>query len=138
FTAAMRIPGQVIGAVPEKGEFDPFAAILTGIVAVARKHGIQAIDGPYGVIRDVEGYRRAAERGRAAGFDGKWVLHPGQLEIANELFKPTQQEFDDAEYVLDAYAYYTSDAGGRLGAVMLGEQMIDEASRRIALGTAEA
>lgn len=138
FTAAMRIPGQVIGAVPESGHFDPFAAILTTIVAVARKHGIQAIDGPYGVIRDVEGYRRAAERGRIAGFDGKWVLHPGQIDVANELFKPSQKEYDEAEYILDAYEYYTSAAGGGLGAVMLGEQMIDEASRKIAIGTAEA
>jgi citrate lyase subunit beta/citryl-CoA lyase len=74
-----------------------------------------------------------AGRSAALGFDGKWVLHPDQVAVANEVFSPAQSDYDHAENILDAYAYYTSAAGGALGAVMLGEEMIDEASRKMAL-----
>ena len=71
-------------------------------------------------------------RTAALGFDGKWVLHPGQVEAANEVFTPTQGDYDHAELILDAYEHATTVAGGR-GAVMLGDEMIDEASRKMAL-----
>ena len=61
------------------------------------------------------------------------MLHPGQVDAANEVFSPTQEDFDHAELILDAYEYYTSEAGGKRGAVMLGDEMIDEASRKMAL-----
>ena len=54
----------------------------------ARAHDKQAIDGPYLQIRDVDGFRRVAERSAALGFDGKWVLHPGQIDAANEVYQP--------------------------------------------------
>ena len=69
----------------------------------------------------------------ALGFDGKWVLHPGQLDAANEIFSPRQDDYDKAEMILDAYEYHTSAAGGAKGAAMLGDEMIDEASRKMAL-----
>ncbi len=99
----------------------------------ARAHGKQAIDGPYLQIRDVDGFRRVAGRAAALGFDGKWVLHPDQIEAANEVFSPSQADYDHAENILDAYEHYTSEAGGARGAVMLGDEMIDEASRKMAL-----
>jgi citrate lyase subunit beta/citryl-CoA lyase len=99
----------------------------------ARAFGQQAIDGPYLQIRDVDGFRRVAGRAAALGFDGKWVLHPGQLDAANEVFSPRQEDYDHAENILDAYDYFTSAAGGALGAVMLGDEMIDEASRKMAI-----
>ena len=74
-----------------------------------------------------------AARSAALGFDGKWVLHPDQVGIANEVYAPTQEDYDHAELILDAYDYYTSEAGGKRGAVMLGDEMIDEASRKMAL-----
>ena len=55
------------------------------------------------------------------------------MEAANEVFSPKQDDFDHAELILDAYAYYTSEAGGKLGAVMIGSEMIDEASNKMAL-----
>jgi citrate lyase subunit beta/citryl-CoA lyase len=61
------------------------------------------------------------------------VLHPGQIDAANEVYSPSQSDYDHAELILDAYEYYTSEAGGKLGAVMLGDEMIDEASRKMAL-----
>jgi citrate lyase subunit beta/citryl-CoA lyase len=112
---------------------DAYHYILMRILIAARAHGVQAIDGPFLQIRDVDGFRRAAGRSAALGFDGKWVLHPGQLEAANEAFSPSQEDYDHAELILDAYEWHTSEAGGRRGAVMLGDEMIDEASRKMAL-----
>src|SRR5581483_175994 len=79
------------------------------------------------------GFKRVAGRSAALGFDGKWVLHPGQLDAANEVFSPGQEDYDHAENILDAYDWCTSEAGGKKGAAMLGDEMIDEASRKMAL-----
>lgn len=136
FMAAMKMPALTIGA-PGSSGFDPFDTVLMTIAMTARKHGLQAIDGPYALIRDTDGYRLSAERAAAYGFDGKWVLHPGQLDAANEVFAPAQDDYDKAELILEAYAYYTSESGGGRGAVMLGDEMIDEASSKLALATAE-
>ena len=103
------------------------------ILMAARMHDLQAVDGPFLQIRDVDGFREVAKRSAALGFDGKWVLHPGQIDAANEVYSPSQADYDHAELILDAYGYYTSEEGGRLGAVMLGDEMIDEASRKMAL-----
>ena len=67
-------------------------------------------------IKDVDGFRRVAGRSAALGFDGKWVLHPGQIDAANEVYAPSQDDYDHAELILDAYDYYTSEAGGKRGA----------------------
>ena len=118
---------------PGYTEGDAYHYILMRILMAARAYDKQAIDGPFLQIRDVEAYRRVAERSAALGFDGKWVLHPGQVDAANEVYSPRQDDYDHAELILDAYDYYTSAAGGALGAVMLGDEMIDEASRKMAL-----
>src|SRR5204862_2406173 len=103
------------------------------ILMAARARGVQAIAGPFLQIRDVDGFRRVAERSAALGFDGKWVLHPGQVDPANEVFSPSQEDYDHAELILDAYDWATSEAGGARGSAMLGDEMIDEASRKMAL-----
>lgn len=136
FMAAMHMPALTIGA-PGRDGFDPFDTVLMTIAMTARKHGLQAIDGPYALIKDAEGYGLAADRAAAYGYDGKWVLHPGQLEAANNAFSPSQEDYDKAELIVEAYGYYTSEAGGSLGAAMLGDEMIDEASRKLAMPTVE-
>ncbi|KWX67594.1 CoA ester lyase [Mycobacterium sp. NAZ190054] len=136
FMAAMKMPALTIGA-PGSSGFDPFDTVLMTIAMTARKYGLQAIDGPFALIKDVDGYRASAERAAAYGYDGKWVLHPGQIDTANDVFAPSQQIYDKAEMIIDAYDHYSSAAGGGLGAVMLGDEMIDEASRKLALVTAE-
>jgi citrate lyase subunit beta/citryl-CoA lyase len=103
------------------------------ILIAARNRGINAIDGPYVKVRDVEGFRRVAGRSAALGYDGKWVLHPDQITAGNEVFSPRQDDFDHAEMILEAYQWHTSAAGGSRGAVMLGDEMIDEASAKMAL-----
>jgi citrate lyase subunit beta/citryl-CoA lyase len=136
FMAAMKMPALTIGA-PGSSGFDPFDTVLMTIAMTARKYGLQAIDGPFALIKDLDGYRASAERAAAYGYDGKWVLHPGQIDTANDVFAPSQQMYDKAEMIIDAYDHYSSAAGGGLGAVMLGDEMIDEASRKLALVTAE-
>ena len=104
------------------------------ILVAARTAGLQAIDGPYAKIRDLEGYREVARRTKILGYDGKWVLHPGQIDIANEVYAPAQSEYERAEEILAAYEHATGV--DRAGAVMFGEEMIDEASRKMAEVTA--
>jgi citrate lyase subunit beta/citryl-CoA lyase len=84
-------------------------------------------------VRDVEAFRRVAGRAAALGYDGKWVLHPDQIAAGNEIFSPRQADYDHAELILEAYEWHTSRVGGARGAVMLGDEMIDEASRKMAL-----
>jgi citrate lyase subunit beta/citryl-CoA lyase len=134
FMASINMKSLVVGEQPPGyTEGDAYHYILMQILMAARANDLQAIDGPYLQIRDVDGFRRVANRAAALGFDGKWVLHPGQIDAANETFSPSQEDYDHAENILDAYDYYTSAAGGATGAVMLGDEMIDEASRKMAL-----
>ncbi|MDO3645358.1 HpcH/HpaI aldolase/citrate lyase family protein [Nocardia mangyaensis] len=133
FMASINMRTLVVGEQPDGYDVgDAYHHILMTILLTARAHGLQAIDGPYLQIRDVEGFRRAAARTAALGFDGKWVLHPGQIDAANEIFSPRQRDYDRAEEILEAYAFHTSAAGGARGAVMLGDEMIDEASAKMA------
>jgi citrate lyase subunit beta/citryl-CoA lyase len=69
-------------------------------------------------------------RAKALGYDGKWAVHPSQIEVLNEVFTPTQEEFDRAAAILEAYEHATLLE--RRGAVMFGKEMIDEASRKMA------
>lgn len=134
FMASINMKSLVVGEQPPGYDVgDAYHYILMRILMAARAYDKQAIDGPYLQIKDVEGYRRVAGRSAALGFDGKWVLHPGQVEAANEVYSPRQEDYDHAELILDAYDYYTSAQGGARGAVMLGDEMIDEASRKMAL-----
>jgi citrate lyase subunit beta/citryl-CoA lyase len=134
FMASINMKSLVVGEQPPGYDVgDAYHHILMSILMAARAHDKQAIDGPYLQIRDVDGFRRVAGRSAALGLDGKWVLHPGQIEAANELFSPRQEDYDHAENILDAYGWYTSEAGGKRGAAMLGDEMIDEASRKMAL-----
>ncbi len=134
FMASINMKSLVVGEQPPGYDVgDAYHYILMRILMAARAYGKQAIDGPYLQIRDVEGFTRVAGRSAALGFDGKWCLHPGQIDACNEVYAPRQEDYEHAELILDAYAHFTSAAGGARGAVMLGDEMIDEASRKMAL-----
>ena len=81
-------------------------------------------------VRDNDGFREFCKRTQILGYDGKWALHPDQVTILNEMFGPSQEQFDRAWDILDAYREATE--GERKGAVMFGDEMIDEASRKVA------
>ena len=133
FMASINMKSLVVGALIPGYPADPYHYILMRILMAARMHNLQAIDGPFLQIRDVDAFREVAGRSAALGFDGKWVLHPGQVDAANEIYSPSQEDYDHAELILDAYDFYTSEAGGKKGSAMLGDEMIDEASRKMAL-----
>ncbi|MEU5190257.1 CoA ester lyase [Streptomyces klenkii] len=133
FMASINMRSLVVGEQPPGYPADAYHYILMRILMAARAHDVQAIDGPYLQIKNIDGYKEIARRSAALGFDGKWVLHPGQVDAANEVFSPSQEEYDHAELILDAYDWCTSEAGGKKGSAMLGDEMIDEASRKMAL-----
>jgi citrate lyase subunit beta / citryl-CoA lyase len=130
YAASMGVGSLVIGSIDPDYPGDQWHFILSLIVTAARAYGVQAIDGPYTDIKDVDGYRRLCERARKVGYDGKWVLHPDQIGVANEVFAPSGDEFEQARRLLAAYDHATRVE--RRGAVMHEGQMIDEASRKIA------
>ena len=134
FMASIGMKSLVVGEQPPGyDQGDAYHYVLMRILIAARAFGLDAIDGPYLAIKDAEGLRRVAQRSAALGFDGKWVLHPDQVDVVNEVFSPSQADFDRAEAILEAYEHATSVEGGAKGAVMLGDEMIDEASRKMAL-----
>ena len=133
FMASINMKSLVVGEQPPGYPADAYHYILMRILMAARANDLQAIDGPYLQVRNADGFRAVALRAAALGYDGKWVLHPDQIAIANEVFSPTQEDYDHAELILDAYVWCTSEAGGAKGSAMLGDEMIDEASRKMAL-----
>jgi citrate lyase subunit beta/citryl-CoA lyase len=134
-SASLGLPTVTAGLPMPGYPGDHWHSVLMRILIAARNAGLQAIDGPYLVIKDLAGFREMSLRARALGYDGKWALHPAQIDVLNEVFTPTQDEFDKAEAILEAYA---DAADVRLtGAVMFGTEMIDEASRKMAEQLAE-
>jgi citrate lyase subunit beta/citryl-CoA lyase len=103
------------------------------ILVAARAAGIAAIDGPTLEVRDISKFEKSAGISAAMGFDGKWVLHPDQIDSSHRIFTPTQERFDEASCLLEAYEHFTSAAGGSKGAAIYKGAMIDEASRKMAL-----
>ena len=110
---------------------DRWHHVLSTVLIAARDAGLQAIDGPYLAIKDLDGFRATAQRAHALGYDGKWALHPTQIDVLNELFAPSPEELEQARGVLDALEAAESGEGSR-GAVMHDGAMIDEASRKLA------
>ncbi|MEA2486925.1 MAG: citrate lyase subunit beta / citryl-CoA lyase, partial [Actinomycetota bacterium] len=134
-SASLGLPTVTAGLPMPGYPGDHWHWVLETILVAARDAGLQAIDGPYLLIKDLDGFRDMASRARALGYDGKWALHPGQIDVLNEVFTPTQDEYDKAEALLEAYKHATEV--DRRGAVMFGSEMIDEASRKMAVQFAE-
>jgi citrate lyase subunit beta/citryl-CoA lyase len=131
FMASLGMRSLTVGAQPAGyAAGDAFHYPLMRILVACRSHGLQAIDGPYAAIGDESGLQRSAASAAALGFDGKWVIHPSQIDAVNAEFSPSQADYDRAELMLEAYDYYTGQ--GR-GAAKLDGEMIDEASRKLAL-----
>lgn len=132
-SASMGMPSLAGGLDIPAYRGDYFHYVFMKILMAGRANGLQVIDGPYVKVRDPEGFRAYCTRTQILGFDGKWSLHPDQITILNEVYAPTQEQFDRAGELLDLYRQATDDGDDRKGAVMMGEEMIDEASRKVAL-----
>ena len=115
FAASMGIPALTIGS----GTFD---YALARISVAAHAYGLQAIDGPYAGLRDLDGLRRAAGIALRHGYDGKWVVHPDQIEPVNEAFTPPAEELARARRILAADE----------GATLVEGEMVDDATKRMA------
>ena len=106
--------------------------VLMSVLVASRAHGLAAIDGPYLAIEAPEAFRRNVAATAALGFDGKWVIHPSQIDDANAAFAPRQTDYEAAEALLEVYREATSRPGGARGAVRHRGEMIDEASAAMA------
>jgi citrate lyase subunit beta/citryl-CoA lyase len=96
---------------------------LARVLAAARASGLQAVDGPHARLGDDLGLVRSARRALELGYDGKWVIHPGQIDPVNLLFTPSPAEVVRARRILEA-----SDGG----ATRFEGELVDDASRRLA------
>ncbi|HEV3234206.1 MAG TPA: CoA ester lyase [Candidatus Dormibacteraeota bacterium] len=130
FSANIGMPQLTVGAIDDRYPGDIWHHVNMSILMAARAHGHQAIDGPYAQIRDEAGLREVAMRTYLMGFDGKWALHPDQVAALNEIYSPTLESYERAVGILEAYRKATEE--DKLGAVMYGDEMIDEASRKMA------
>jgi citrate lyase subunit beta/citryl-CoA lyase len=129
YSAAIGIPITTIGGAPDGYPGDHLNYVYSRLVVAARAAGIQAIDGPYAAVKDLDGLRERARLAAALGLDGKWTIHPGQIEVVNEVFTPTREQWERAEAMLAAY----EEAGtAGHGAAMFEGEMIDEANRKMA------
>jgi citrate lyase subunit beta/citryl-CoA lyase len=112
-------------------EFSHWHPAQERVLTAARAHSLQAIDGPWLGVADDAPFRQSATCARDLGFDGKWAIHPIQIEALNELFTPTAEALRQARAVIDALDRADAEAGA--GAVKLDAWMLDEAVRRSAL-----
>lgn len=132
FMASLGMASLSIGGQMAAYPGDHFHHPLMSILVAARANGLQAIDGPYVAIRDTEGFRRSAGASAALGYDGKWVLHPDQVTAGNEVYSPSGADFERARRIMSAYAHATGEAGGAVGAIVVDDEMVDEAGVKVA------
>ena len=131
FAASMEMPVLTGGVQIPEYPGDHFHYVFSRILMAGRANGLQVIDGPFLKVRELDALRQYSLRSRMLGYDGKWALTPDQAGVLNEVYSPTQEQFDRAFDILDAYQQATE--GDRKGAVMFGDEMIDEASRKMAI-----
>ncbi|MEA2288714.1 MAG: malyl-CoA/(S)-citramalyl-CoA lyase, partial [Solirubrobacteraceae bacterium] len=108
---------------------DQWHYALSRIAVTCRAHGLRPIDGPFGDFNDPEGYLAAARRAAVLGYEGKWAIHPSQIELANEVFTPDERIVDKTHRIIAAMK--DAAAAGK-GAVSLDGRLIDAASIRMA------
>jgi len=116
----------------------PMLPWLMTALAAARAHGLDIVDGVYNSLSDEEGFRRECEQGRDLGFDGKTLIHPGQIAVTNEVFAPAADEIERAKTIIEAFD--KPENAGR-GAIALDGRMVerlhaDMARRTMALARA--
>jgi malyl-CoA/(S)-citramalyl-CoA lyase len=108
---------------------DPWHAAQTRMMVACRAYGLRPIDGPFGDFGDPDGYVAAANRAAVLGYEGKWAIHPSQIELANRVFTPSEAEVGKARRIMEAMAQAAREGKG---AVSLDGRLIDIASIRMA------
>ena len=134
YAASNRARTVNIGGLNPDYPGDQWHFALSRMVVACRAYGLRAIDGPFGDFNDPEGYIDAAKRAAALGIEGKWAIHPSQIDLANTAFSPSEAELTKANRMLEALEQAASE--GR-GAAQLDGRMIDAASARMAQNVVE-
>ena len=129
YAASCRARTTNIGGLNPDYPGDQWHHGLSRMLVACRAYGIRPIDGPFGDFNDADGYRLGARRAAAMGYEGKWAIHPSQIELANEVYSPPAEEVDRARRIL--LALKEAAAQGK-GAAQLDGRMIDAASARMA------
>ncbi|KJV07964.1 HpcH/HpaI aldolase/citrate lyase family protein [Methylocucumis oryzae] len=129
FAASNRARTTNIGGLNPNYPGDQWHAAISRMTVACRAYGLRPIDGPFGDFKDPEGFKAAAKRAAALGCEGKWAIHPGQIELANEVFTPPPAEVEKAKRILQALQ--EAAAQGK-GAAALDGRLIDAASERMA------
>jgi citrate lyase beta subunit len=129
YAASNRARTVSIGGLNPSYPGDQWHFALSRMIVACRAYGLRPIDGPFGDFADPDGYRAGARRAAALGAEGKWAIHPSQIELANEVFSPPEAEVDRAQRIIEALA--EAAAQGR-GAAAVDGKMIDAASERMA------
>lgn len=107
---------------------------LSRMVMAAKAAGLAAIDAPFGDFKDETGLKKSCQQAASLGYDGKWAIHPAQLDTINETFTPSAEDISRAQIILKAYE--AVKASGE-GATALDGKMVDAASVRLAQVTYE-
>lgn len=129
YAASCRARTVNIGGLNPDYPGDQWHASLQRMLVACRANGLRAIDGPFGDIADAEGFRQAARRAAALGYEGKWAIHPSQIALANEVMSPPEAEVERAGRIIAALAEAAREGKG---AAQLDGRMIDAASERMA------
>lgn len=129
YAASVRARTVSIGRLNPDYPADQWHFALSRMIVACRAYGLRPIDGPFGDFSDPDGYRAAARRAAALGVEGKWAIHPNQIELANEVFTPPVAEVERARRIVEELR--KAEADGR-GAAALDGKMIDAASERMA------
>ncbi len=138
YAASNRARTTNIGGLNPDYPGDQWHSAISRMTVACRAYGLRPIDGPFGDIKDPDGYKLAARRSAALGCEGKWAIHPSQIELANEVYTPPPAEIEKAKRIL--VALKEAALQGK-GAAALDGRLIDAASERMALNivrTAEA
>ena len=129
YAASLRARTVVIGGLNPDYPGDQWHHGLSELVMTCRAYGLRAIDGPFGDFNDPDAYIAAAKRGAAIGIEGKWAIHPSQIELANNVFSPPEAEVNKAKRIIEELDKAAKEGKG---AAQLDGRMIDAASARMA------
>jgi len=129
YAASLRARTVVIGGLNPDYPGDQWHHGLSQLVMTCRAYGLRAIDGPFGDFNDPDSYIASAKRAAAIGIEGKWAIHPSQIDLANKVFSPPEAEVNKAKRILEELDKAAKE--GR-GAAQLDGRMIDAASARMA------
>ncbi|GDX84080.1 CoA ester lyase [Methylococcaceae bacterium] len=129
YAASNRARTVNIGGLNPDYPGDQWHFALSRMIVACRAYGLRPIDGPFGDIKDPDGYILGAKRAAALGCEGKWAIHPSQIALANDVFTPPESEVTKAKRILEALK--EAAAQGK-GAAALDGRLIDAASERMA------